>query len=384
MLTRRSFIDHAVIAASACSAACGRRDRVAGFPGVAFIANSDGKAVAAVDLTAFAVVRHIGLAGNPTAVVADPRRPLVYVLVPETAELVLISGRALAVAGRIRLPAHGTAMCLAPDASSLWILCEEQKAVRINLETHRVEGQWSLPAKANSIDVAVPEGREVAAVAMAGALALIRPRSGRPERIQLGVDAARGTALDLGLVTFRKDGRSVMVADRESGELWVIDMATRKVVVRLALGLRPRHYCVKPDGGEVHLTGEGSDALVTVFPYLTEVRGTVLAGRSPGFVAVSPANQILVANPETNNVTIVNGRNQRVLAVAPTGKEPTAIAVTPDGAFALVLNRASGDISVLRLANLSARRPSAAPAAPALTMIPVGSRPVSAAIVAIG
>jgi hypothetical protein len=54
--------------------------------------------------------------------------------------------------------------------------------------------------------------------------------------------------------------------------------------------------------------------------------------------------------------------------------------VTPDSAFALVLNRLSGDVSVLRLGNLEARRPSAAPAAPALTMIPVGSRPVSVAI----
>jgi YVTN family beta-propeller protein len=381
MFTRRWMIGGGVkggLSAALGCWGCGRADRPAGFPGLAFIANSDGKAVAAVDLTAFAVVRHIRLDGNPVAVEMDPSRPYVYALVPDTGEVARIGTQTLAVEGRVRLHGRGVWMRLAPDGGALWVACEDGKVVRVELDKLTVSGQWQLGGAPAALDVSVGEAArkaEIAALALGREVVLLRPGSAKAERMDPG-----GSAKDLGLVTFRKDGRSLMAADRETGELWVFDLASRKVVVRLALGLRPRHYCVKPDGGEVHLTGEGSDALVTVFPYLTEVRGTVLAGRSPGFVAVSPANQILVANPESNDVTIVNGRNQRVLGVAPVGREPCSIAVTPDSAFALVLNRLSGDVSVLRLGNLEARRPSAAPAAPALTMIPVGSRPVSVAI----
>ncbi|MEZ5399815.1 MAG: hypothetical protein R2729_09095 [Bryobacteraceae bacterium] len=372
-MTRRALFPGPVAVAAA---GCARRDRPVGFAGLAFIANSEGRAVAAVDLTAFAVVRHIPLAANPSEVLADPRRPLVYTLVPDSAELVTIHTRTLAVAGRVRLPSRGSTMRMGPGGGALWVSCQGRRTVRIALDHLRIQGDWTHPAEISALDVAAdPFGKEIAAAASADALWLIQPGAGAPKSLPLAAGANT-----LSLAAFRRDGRTVMAADHDTAQLWVFDTASRKLVVRLALGLRPRYFCAKPDGGELYLTGDGSDALVTVFPYLTEVRGTVLAGRSPGFVAASNS-RILVANPESNDVSIVNATNQKVLAVAPVGKEPRAIAVTPDGNYALVLNSASGDVSVLRLANLGARPPSAAPAAPALTMIPVGSRPVSLAIV---
>ena len=51
-------------------AACGRRRQSAGFRGYAFVANEEGNAIAAVDLEALAVARHIPLNGAPTSVVS--------------------------------------------------------------------------------------------------------------------------------------------------------------------------------------------------------------------------------------------------------------------------------------------------------------------------
>ena len=55
MITRRTFL-----LTPAVLAACGRR-RGSGFDGYAFVAAQEGRAVAAVDLIAFAVARHIRL-----------------------------------------------------------------------------------------------------------------------------------------------------------------------------------------------------------------------------------------------------------------------------------------------------------------------------------
>ncbi len=65
------------------------------------------------------------------------------------------------------------------------------------------------------------------------------------------------------------------------------------------------------------------------------------------------------------------------MAAAPAGAEPGFIAITPDNQYALVLNRRSGDMAVIRIAAITAKRTKSAPL---FTMIPVGSKPVGAAV----
>ena len=49
-----------------------------------FVANQDGRSVAAVDLTTFRVRRQVAIDGNPTAIISHGQRPAVYVLTPRT------------------------------------------------------------------------------------------------------------------------------------------------------------------------------------------------------------------------------------------------------------------------------------------------------------
>lgn len=71
---------------------------------------------------------------------------------------------------------------------------------------------------------------------------------------------------------------------------------------------------------------------------------------------------------------------RKVIAVAPVGSDPGFIAVTPDDQYALVLNRKSGDVSVLRVGTITRNRDRRASL---LTVIPVGSKPVSAVVRAV-
>jgi YVTN family beta-propeller protein len=121
------------------------------------------------------------------------------------------------------------------------------------------------------------------------------------------------------------------------------------------------------------------DGVVIVYPYHTpEVAETVLAGRAPGAMAASDAF-LFVASPQSGVVSILRIDTRQVIGVVSVGSEPAFIAVTRDDQYALVLNRKSGDVAVLDIGsiapdNVSVRLKKAA----LLTVIPVGSRPVSA------
>jgi DNA-binding beta-propeller fold protein YncE len=129
------------------------------------------------------------------------------------------------------------------------------------------------------------------------------------------------------------------------------------------------------------------DAVVVVYPYSTEIAETMLAGHAPGAMVaadVGSSSFLLVANPQTNSVTVLDYDNtgRKLVAVVSVGQEPGTIVITPDQQYALVLNQKSGDLAVIRIYALTNQNPSNRYKPTALfTMIPVGERPVSAAVV---
>jgi len=153
-----------------------------------------------------------------------------------------------------------------------------------------------------------------------------------------------------------------------------------RTIAHLPLAIEPKRITSKPDGGELYLTGDGLDAVVVLYPYLGEVGETVLAGRRPAAMAAvstPDVDYLFVANPEAGNVTILDITTHKMVGAVPVGKDPSFVTITPDGQYALVLNRASGDMGVIRVKAVVRNR---GKSAPLFTMIPVGSRPVAAAI----
>ena len=78
-------------------------------------------------------------------------------------------------------------------------------------------------------------------------------------------------------------------------------------------------------------------------------------------------------------MTVLDVDTRKLVAVVQVGRGPGSIVITPDKQYALVLNEVSGDVAVVRLAALASRRYKSAPL---FTLIPVGERPVGAAVVA--
>ena len=184
---------------------------------------------------------------------------------------------------------------------------------------------------------------------------------------------------------FQLNGKQLIAGCRPERSVVIFDVPTGKTVVRLPLPLEPRHFCFTPppDGGQLFISGDGMDAVVIVYPYQTEVAETILAGRAPGVMAITDTSPsyLLVANPETSDITVFDVDSRKLVAVVQVGRQPGSILITPDNQYVLVLNEESGDLAVIRIFSLAGRyryKP-----APLFTLIPVGEKPVSAAVVAL-
>jgi YVTN family beta-propeller protein len=352
--------------------ACGRR-KARAFPGYVFVANAGSRSLAIVDLTAFAVKGYIPLESPPSSVIADPRRAMVYVLTPENGTLLEIDGVSLAVRRKLRLGASAINMLLAPDAASLWVLLKEPRLLsQVTLDSFQQSARIRLPA--------VPEDFDLSRTAPMAAISFPETRSiGLTPLSSTGVDRLIALGGDPRLVRFRSDGRQVITGDRAGRRVSLLDTASGKLIVHLPLPLEPTNFCFKPDGGQLFVTGQGMDAVVVIHPYQSEIGETVLAGKAPGAMAVSGTPEYLfVANPESDDVTVLEIETRRLLAVVAVGSQPGFIAITPDSQYVLVLNQRSGDMAVIRVAAVSQRQRSKI--GPLFTMIPVGTKPVSAAV----
>jgi YVTN family beta-propeller protein len=380
MLTRRSLLLGGAASLVACT-----RPKAKGFSGYAFIANQEGGAVAAVDLEVFAVARHIHVNGAPTAVAADPHRGRVYALTPENGSVHEIRAGNLSLTAS--LPVARSAMTMRLADSKLYVLCNQpRQLVALSLDPLRVA--WTLPLPADPVDMAISPDAAALAVSYGAARAI-----SFVELAQHRAFPPVATSGDVGVIRFGPfDSHQLIATNLSERMLSVYHVLQRRLIVNLPLSVRPDHLCFKPDGGELFVTGEGMDAVVVVQPYYTpQVDKTVLAGHNPGAMAASggakpdSTGYLFVANPKSGDVSILDIDSKNVVAVTPVGTEPSYITVTPDDEYALVLNQASGDMAVIRIQNV-ARAVSEQrrwKKGPLFMLIPVGSKPVSAAIVEI-
>jgi YVTN family beta-propeller protein len=354
------------LALPACAiAACSRRQS-GGYRGYAFVAAEEGQALAAIDLEVMAVAKHIALDAAPAQVLATATRPMVYALTPATGSVHEIPVFKLSVSRKVAVASTAVSMAVTADEKSLYVLARQPRAlIAVDLEGFRQS--WNLPLPEEPSELALSQDGKLAAVTSPVGIWLA----------DLESRSLRGPVLegDFGAVQFRFDGKLLMVANRGASLVSLIDTASGRVVTHLPLPLRPEQFCVTQEGGQLFVTGEGMDGVVIVYPYQTEIAETVLAGHAPGAMAISDS-LLFVASPQSGDVSILEIASRKVIAVVPVGTDPGAIVITPDNRYALVLNRKSGDVAVLRASTLAGNKFKWA----LLTVIPVGSRPVSAAV----
>jgi DNA-binding beta-propeller fold protein YncE len=136
---------------------------------------------------------------------------------------------------------------------------------------------------------------------------------------------------------------------------------------------------LKPDGGELYVIAPDSHGLQAINTWTHEVGDFVVVGDSPTRGTLSAdANILYVTDASANRVTAVDIYNRRVIRTVngrelliSAGTTPDTIRFDPEENLLLVVNRGSGDLSVIR-ARLGDQS--------LLTMIPVGDRPQELAV----
>jgi YVTN family beta-propeller protein len=395
MDTRRAFLAGSLgtgIAGGLSSLiSCGGHKRATGFSGYAFIANQEGGAIAVVDLEVFAVARHIRVDGSPTAVLANASSARVYALTTENGSVHEIRTANLTFARKLQVASTAIEMRLSPDGDALYVLCQKpRQLVRLSLDPMQVSWTLALHDDPAGFDIS-PDGNSLAISSGAGcSITFVDLRNRR-------AFPPLPTSGEIGLVKFQpshgnraraqSDSRQLIAANVSQRMLSIFDVPRRRLIVDLPLAVRPDHLCFNSDGGQLFVTGEGMDAVVVVYPYFTpQIGQTVLAGHGPGAMAASASpGYLFVANPKSADVSILDIVTSNVVAVTPVGTEPSCIVITPDDQYALVLNQASGDMAVIRIPNVTraATEQRRWKKGPLFMLLPVGSKPVSAAVVSI-
>ena len=386
LLSRRSLL---VTAASAV--ACGLKKSTP-FHGFCFVANQGGNSVAVVDLEHFRVRRRISLDAAPTCVLAHPKGdPSAYVLAPDAGTVYEIETGRLQTARRAKAGGQAISMRMSPAGDAVWVLYRDPPALQeIELKSMKPRTRVALQSVPDNFEVSWARDEKTepwAAVSSLqnSAITLASLRGGQQYTIPLHAEPS--------MLAFRRDNELLMVGSRHEKTLSLFDLDSRKRVVRLPLPVAPRHFQQNSDGW-LFITGEGADGVVIAFPYSTEIWQTVMAGRAPGVMTIceqSDSEYLMVANPESANVTVLDVSDEpRFLGVIGVGQGPCQILVTPgkrpDEQFVLVLNEVSGDMAVIRMLELTEPQLSSKPrfkSAALFTMIPLGERPVSGAIVAL-
>ena len=374
VLSRRSLLLAAAVAA------CGS-PKARGYRGYCFVANQDSRSVAAIDLTNFRLRRQIPLDDAPAAIVAHPSQPKAYVLAPGAGMVYEID--AVKVAVSRRTPAGGRAMSMAVAAGNdaLWILYRDPaELVELPFDALRPRRRIRLASPPDGFDISSANYAAIASYP-ARTITVASLERAAIER----VIAARD---EPSLLRFQQDGAQIIAGSHPNRAITIFNTASGKTVVRLPLAIAPRNFCPDSTGGQLYVTGDGKDAVVIVYPYETEIGQTILAGHAPGAMAVTQdaSPLLLVANPDSDRITAldVNTMGKSLIAVVDVGQEPRSIVMTPDNQYALVLNRKSGDVAVIRTYSLNQSGPYKEPLKkpmPVFTMIPVGDGPVAAAVV---
>src|SRR5579871_1650638 len=320
MLSRRAFL--AVSSATAVS--CGRRAST-GYRGYAFVANADGPAIAAVDLEALAVARHIPLDAPPEQVVASQARPSVYALTPSTGSIHEIESDHLRFRRKLQVASQAISMAMTSDQRSLFVLARNPGAlIRIAPDSLTIDRRIALPDEPVDFDIA-SDGK-IAAVNFGSSIRFVDLESQK-----LGEPFGSG---EYGVVRFRGDGRSLVAADLAGPRLSIFESDTSQLISHLPLAVRPDNLCFNADGGQLFITGPGLDGVVIVFPYhIPEVAETVLAGNSPGPMGAS-GTFLFVTSPQAGVVSILEIRTRKVIGVVPVGSDPQCVVVTRDDQYA--------------------------------------------------
>ncbi|MBC7923581.1 MAG: hypothetical protein H7Z75_21095 [Ferruginibacter sp.] len=146
-------------------------------------------------------------------------------------------------------------------------------------------------------------------------------------------------------------GSSVVVDPKTgvaaSGTVSVVDVASRKVIREIAVGLHPGGMVLSADGAQLLVANANSDLISVIDTKSDQVTKSLTSkpapelpfGSAPNALAIAPDGKTLfVANGGNNHLAVIDLTTGRVKGLIPTGWYPGAVVLSRDGRHLLVAN----------------------------------------------
>jgi YVTN family beta-propeller protein len=162
-------------------------------------------------------------------------------------------------------------------------------------------------------------------------------------------------------------GPRVYVTNERSGDMTVIDVATRRAIKTIPLGKRPRGVRVSPDHSTLYVALSGSpiappgidestlpppdraaDGVGVVDIRELRLLRVIAAGSDPEQLAIANDGRwLFVANEDAAQASVVNVSDGKLVASVKTGGEPEGVELRPDGKVVYVTSEEDNEISVI-------------------------------------
>jgi len=200
-----------------------------------------------------------------------------------------------------------------------------------------------------------------------------------------------GTRYPAGLAV-SPDGAQLYVAENLADSLAVVDLATGRVIDRLATGRYPYGVAVVANGAICVSNWGGNDVTMFGVPdeWSMRERTSIPVGKHPSALLVNRAGtRLFAASGSTDRVTVVNTATRRPIAElldppphgVREGSTPNALALSADGARLFAAEADGNAVAVWDLAAATADVASAAGTDRLSGRIPVGWYPTSLALI---
>ncbi len=137
----------------------------------------------------------------------------------------------------------------------------------------------------------------------------------------------------------------------QRGTVSVLDSTTGYALTSpIAVGLAPNGAAYNPANGMVYIANRDSNDVSVIDGASNRVVATVAVGLSPNGVAVDPStNRIYVANWDSNDVSVIDGASNHVMGGRlPAGSQPAMIAANRETNLVYVANHGSNSVTVIR------------------------------------
>jgi YVTN family beta-propeller protein len=308
----------------------------------AFVANYGSANVTPVSLATGKAGGAIPVGSRPAAIAVTPNGRTAYAVNSGSATVTPITTRTRRPGKPIRVGSGPRAIAITPDGRTAYVVNAGSDSVT-PIDTNRDRAGRPIRVGPDPRSIAItPDGRTAFVLDWGGAsvtpidLATGRPRA--PIRVGSYPSA----------IAIAPTGATAYVASYGANTVTPIDIAHRRRKRPIPVGQAPNALAISSDGSTLEVVSGDTDSVAQIDTATRRATHPIAVGYSPEAVVVSHRTA-WVANAISGTVTPINARTRRAGHSVSVGvyAYPTAIALVPGQAKAIVVGTYGGKISLV-------------------------------------